>query len=110
MHHVSGSASTSTGVQPASMTAMAHEIIVKDGRMISEPGSSCRAATATCNAVVPLETATPYFTPQKFAHFSSNDLRYAPSEEIHPEAMQSFTYSVSRPSKRGSFTGIIICA
>ena len=58
-HHVSGSQSTSTGVQPARTTAVAHEMIVKLGRITSDPRGSDSASTASSSAAVPFETATP---------------------------------------------------
>ena len=61
---VSGSTSTNTGTHPASIIAIAQEIIVNDGRITSEPGSRSSAFIAICRAHVPFATATPYDTPQ----------------------------------------------
>ena len=73
-HQVSASQSTSTGRQPASITAPTQETIVKLGRMTSESRGSASACIASASAMLPLHTATPCVTPQYSAQRHSNSV------------------------------------
>src|SRR5262245_27143228 len=83
-------------------------MIVKDGMITSSPGLRSRHATASCSAVVPLETATPYLRPQYDAQFDSNSSMNFPAEEIHPVRTHSATFSNSADPIEGALTGIIL--
>src|SRR3954469_20960262 len=76
--------------------------------MTSSPGLRSRHATASCSAVVPLETATPYRLPQYAAHFASNSSMNLPAEDIHPVRKHSLTFSTSATPNEGSLTGITL--
>src|SRR5215831_2019325 len=108
IHHVYGSLSTRTGVPPLYTIARAQEMIVNDGRMTSSPGLSSKHATASCKAVVPLDTAMPYRLPQYAAHFLSNSSMNLPADEIQPLRKHSVTFSNSVIPREGSLTGITV--
>src|ERR1019366_2410592 len=106
--NVTGSQSTSTGTPPLWSTASAQEMIVNDGMMTSSPGCRPSVSTASCNALVPLLTATPYFIPQNAAQRCSNSSMNLPAEETQPVRMHSAVYSASRSPNTGSLTGIML--
>jgi hypothetical protein len=64
-------------------------MMVKLGRMTSDPSGNASAAIAISIATVPLQTATPCATPQYSAHRRSNSVMKRPSEEIQPELTAS---------------------
>jgi hypothetical protein len=67
-----------------------------------------RDAKAKCKAVVPLEAATPYFTPQYLLNFSSNSVTYLLCDDTQPDLTASVTHSSSFSPITGSATGTLI--
>ena len=80
---------------PALRIAVAHEMMVKVGRMTSSPCSSCRDFNAQSSAPVPLLTAMACLRPKRSAILFSNSRTNGPSEEIHPVSIHSMRSSFS---------------
>src|SRR5262245_54772489 len=79
---------------------------VSVGTITSSPGPIPRAIKARCNAVVPLEQDSAWFTSQYSAKAVSNCSIYLPVEEIQVDSRQSRTYAFSLPAKAAAATGI----
>src|SRR3989339_2115571 len=107
MVQISGSISTKTGLAPKRIAAIAQEMIVKEGMMISSPFFIPAAYNAVSNAAVPLQTAMPYLEPKYEEKMDSNFSTNGPSEDIQPESIHCISSSFSLPFSNGSLTGII---
>ena len=107
MHQFKGSMSISQGIALQCATAFAVAIKVNVGIITISPSSTPHPIRAVCSPVVPDDVATPYPAPAFFAVNSSSSFTYSPTEEINVVSMQRFKYSLSRPSKSGTASGII---
>ena len=76
---------------------MQHEIIVKVGRITSDPFFNFKDLNAISRATDPLETVAENFLSTKLANFFSNFFTYGPSEEIHPVLIQFNKYFFHYP-------------
>src|SRR5438270_12208068 len=76
---VTGSTSTNTGVAPVYLIAETVAINDIDTVITSSPGPIPAASSATCSALVPVFTATAYFTLCLAANSSSNATTSGPS-------------------------------